>query len=79
MTEGEKKWLTKIIPFLVGKTIKSVRYMTPEETEDAGWNSRPLIIQFEDGSYIYPMKDDEGNDAGSYFTSDPILSIIPTL
>ena len=50
---------------LVGKKIKQARYMTEAEAEEFGWYSRPVVIHFTDGTYIIPMKDDEGNDGGS--------------
>lgn len=50
---------------LVGKTIESVRYMTKEEAEQIDWYSRPLVIQFTDGTILYPQKDDEGNNGGA--------------
>jgi hypothetical protein len=54
---------------LVGKTIKEVRYMTDEEAEEAMWYSKPLVIFFTDGTYIFPQKDDEGNDGGAIYGS----------
>jgi hypothetical protein len=59
---------------LVGKTIKEVRYMTDAEAEDSMWYHKPLVIFFTDGTYIYPMADDEGNDAGSIFGSSNELT-----
>ena len=50
---------------LVGKKIKEVRYMTDEEATEAMWYNKPLVIIFEDGTYIFPMADDEGNDGGA--------------
>ena len=52
---------------LVGKTIKRVRYMKPEEAEHFMWSSRPLIIEFTDGTFMFPQCDDEGNDGGALF------------
>ncbi len=63
---------------LVGKKIKQARYMTEAEAEEFGWYSRGIIIFFEDGSHIIPMRDDEGNDAGSVDGSDDKL-IFPVL
>lgn len=54
---------------LVGKTIKLVRPLLDEEYDGFAWdiygdNEIALVIQFTDGSYIVPMSDPEGNDAG---------------
>ena len=54
---------------LVGKTIKEVRYMTDEEAKESMWYNKPLVIFFTDGTYIYPMMDDEGNDGGAIYGS----------
>jgi hypothetical protein len=53
--------------FLATKKISSVRYMTKEEADEAGWHSRPLVIRFTDGSLLIPQADDEGNDGGAMF------------
>lgn len=52
---------------LVGRTIKLVRYLSAEETDALGWYCRPLVIQLDDGSILFPSKDDEGNDGGALF------------
>lgn len=59
----------EIAPLLVGKTIKSVRYMTDDEVENSMWYAAALVIEFTDGSWIMPMADDEGNNAGAIGTS----------
>jgi hypothetical protein len=72
-------WNKKVKEFLVGKTIKSVRYMTDAEMEDFMWYKKPVIIDFTDGSYMIPQSDDEGNNGGSLYTSDAELGVIPTI
>ena len=65
-----EKLQIEIGKLLIGKTIKNVFYMTSKEAEEQfGWFSRPLIIEFTDGSQITAMSDDEGNDGGAYSTS----------
>jgi len=63
----EKYWNDLAKKNLLGKTIKSVRYMTKAEAKAMYWESRPLAIFFTDGSYIFPSMDDEGNDGGALF------------
>jgi len=58
---------------LVGKTIKAVRYMTDKEAEDSMWYNKPLVIFFTDGTYIFPMADDEGNNGGALDGSDGLM------
>lgn len=57
---------------LKGKTIKRVRYMTPEEADEAlMWNNQCVVIEFTDGTLIFPSSDDEGNEAGVIFGQTP--------
>ena len=63
----EKTWTSYAKARLVGKKIKSVRYLTPLEQNSMEWFNRPLVIQLDDGSLIFPSMDDEGNDGGALF------------
>jgi len=76
-------WEKKISSFLVGKTIKTTRYFNDKEMGLFGWddeyNKRPLVIFFNDGSWIVPMMDDEGNDGGALAVSDEKLITIPVM
>ena len=47
---------------LKGKKVVSVRYMNASEC--IGWSKSPLVIIFDDGTYIYAQSDSEGNNAG---------------
>jgi hypothetical protein len=58
-----------------GKIIARIRYTTPAETEDE-WVSTPFI-EFTDGSWIIASADDEGNHGGAFWTSHPVLDVIP--
>jgi len=49
---------------LQGKKVVKVRYLTDQELVNFGWSKSPLVIMFEDGSYIFAQSDDEGNNAG---------------
>lgn len=63
----EKTWTNYAKERLVGKKIKSVRYLTNGEADDLGWYKRPLVIELNDGSLILPSMDDEGNNGGALF------------
>ena len=66
--------------YLVGKTIRRVRYLNDRETEDLGWLKNGIVIEFTDGHWLLPMSDDEGNEAGSLWTSSQSeLNVIPTI
>ncbi len=56
---------------LLGKKIAQVRYMSETEAENLNWKFRPIVIQLNDGTLIFPSRDDEGNDAGALFGSTP--------
>jgi len=73
------RWEKKISSELVGKTIAEVRYLTKYEVEEMMWDKVPLAITFTDGSWIFPMADDEGNDGGSFATSIEGLETIPVM
>jgi len=72
-------WEKKISSKLVGKTIAKIEYLTKKEGEEMMWNKLPLAIVFTDGSWIFPMADDEGNNGGSLATSIKGLETIPVM
>ena len=67
-----KQHKDKFTKLLKGKTIKRVDYLTDDEVKEMYWHSKAPVIEFTDGSCLYPMRDDEGNDAGSlsYISED---------
>lgn len=60
----KKVWELKLL-VLVGRKIKKVRYLNPEEVGGMGWRSSALVLVLDDGTLIWPMSDDEGNNAGA--------------
>lgn len=78
--DPQKYWNDKV-QTLVGKTVKSVSYLSHAEwsTQFDDWYSVPVVIEFTDGTYIIPMSDDEGNNGGSLMTSIVDLPTIPVL
>ena len=80
MTMTEEKWVANVASKLVGKTIKSVEFMSTYEAKERGWCNRPLMIRLSDEHTLLTFsKDDEGNDGGSIFTTYKDLPTIPTL
>jgi|7_EtaG_2_1085326.scaffolds.fasta_scaffold51243_2 hypothetical protein len=78
----ERGWTKMASDVLVGKTIKSVEYLSISEMEHALWYNRPLVITFNDGSILIPQTDDEGNDGGAlyyYDTKGNVNQTIPVL
>lgn len=60
--ERQQHFITKAN--LVGRTIKAVRYMTDEEAEEQGWQAKPAVLELDNGTILFSMMDDEGNDGG---------------
>ena len=78
--ELREYWGNLASNFLVGKTIRRVRYLDDREREDIAWDSSGLVIEFEDGHWIIAMRDDEVNDAGAIWTSSQSeLNVIPVI
>lgn len=55
---------------LLGKSILNVRYMSEEEANDMMWDKRPIVIVLNDGSFLIPQADDEGNNGGALWYQD---------
>ena len=76
---NEEKWIEAIRKSIVGKKVAGITYMTEAQAEENLWYSRPVVIIFDDGSYIIPLSDDEGNNGGALASSDGELPIIPVM
>ena len=76
---NEEKWIEAIRKSLVGKKVTGITYLDEHQAEENLWYNRPVVIIFDDGSYIIPLSDDEGNNAGALATSDDSLPIIPVM
>lgn len=70
-------WEGKARRILVGRRIVDVGWMAESEAETLGWRRRAIIIQLDDGTFLYPMRDDEGNDAGALGTTNSIAQTLP--
>ena len=80
MAQDYKKiWTEKASKHLVGKKIKSVRYLTDDEVESQGWDSSSLVIELDSGELLWISQDDEGNGPGAIFTTIKDLQVIPTI
>ena len=54
---------------VVGRTITHARIMTQAERDSWGWDGGhwPMVFELDDGSYLIPSMDDEGNGPGVLF------------
>ena len=62
--EDEKKK----IKFLEGRIIKEVRYLTAYEVHKFGWTKKSVVLILDNGDFITPSIDEEGNEGGVLFT-----------
>tara|TARA_R100000781_G_scaffold81645_1_gene50336 strand:+ start:322 stop:600 length:279 start_codon:yes stop_codon:yes gene_type:complete len=75
-----KGWEKTISKCLVGRKIVEVRYLTEKEADHMGWRNHSIIMYLDDGNYLVPMQDDEGNDGGAVLTSfNKELPTIPVI
>ena len=75
-------WGKRAKDFLVGKKIVDVYYHSEEENEEIFFNDdyqTNVRIVFDDGHWITASRDDEGNGSGVIFTTNPKLSVIPSI
>lgn len=77
--ELTKNWTDKASALFLNRKIVEVRYMSNEEAEEMGWYSRPVALLLDNGCWIFPSADDEGNDGGALFTSDEAMPVVPVL
>lgn len=52
---------------LLNRKIVKVRYMTDAEVKGFGWTRKPIVLELDNGTVLYPSSDDEGNEAGTLF------------
>jgi hypothetical protein len=59
---------------IIGQRITGIRNLTPAELEKEGWENNPhhgpaTGLELENGVFLYPSQDPEGNDSGTFFYS----------
>jgi len=74
-----EQWTDTATKLLLGRKIVKVRYLSRDEVEYLGWDSSAVVIQLDNDTLIWPSRDDEGNDAGALFTSDPDVMVLPVI
>ena len=74
-------WGKRAKDFLVGKKIVDVYYHSEKENEEIFFDDYQTNVRivFDDGHWITASQDDEGNGSGVIFTTDPKLSVIPSI
>ena len=79
MNAAREAWADALGAAIIGRKVKSVRYMTVDEAGEYGWSDSAVVITFDNGTAIFPSRDDEGNGAGALFTNVIGLATIPTI
>ena len=74
-----KQWTEVASSLLLNRKIVQVRYMNQGEADDMGWYSRPVAFLLDNGVWIFPSADDEGNNGGALFTTDRNNSVLPVI
>ena len=75
----EQYWTDLVAKHLVGRKITKVEYIPTEEMDENMWYKRPISILLDDGHWITPIMDDEGNDGGAMCTTIKELRTIPVI
>ena len=60
-----QKWKNRLSPELLGQRIGKMHYMSKRDAKKLKWYKRPLMLMLENGTWIIPQQDDEGNDGGA--------------
>lgn len=71
------EWNKEVEKLLLGRKIVKIEWMLNKEAEECGWYSRPVCLLLDSGVWIYPLRDDEGNDGGALATSADGMPVIP--
>ena len=80
--EAVKAWTKTAEKWLLGKKIVACRYMSPKEMKETMWSDRPICLLLDDGTWIIPQRDDEGNDGGSLYVTNAVkdkAEILPVI
>lgn len=77
--QNEQRLIDRAAQALKGRHIVGVHYTTQDEAEQSRWMHRAIVIELDNGHLVWPASDDEGNDAGSLFTTIDTASILPRL
>jgi len=78
----ERRWTKVAEGALLNKKIVKIEYLTKGECEKLMWDKRPVALKLDDGTWVVPQMDDEGNDGGALWYIDPkdkVGDIIPVI
>jgi len=58
-------WNRVAAKHLLGRTITHVHYMSEDECAECDWQQAGLVLDLDDGTQLWPCRDDEGNGPGA--------------
>ena len=70
------KWNKTAEKMLLGKKIVKVEYIPVKETDKMMWDYQPISFLLDNGTWVYPMADDEGNEAGALVVGKDMLPVL---
>ena len=70
MPDYKKQWTEKAEKLLLNRKIVKVEWMGKDEADHIGWYSKPVCLLLDNDMWIFPMRDDEGNDGGALAVGD---------
>lgn len=79
MKDWTKHWNDEANGLLINRKIVKVEYMGDDDATEMGWYGRPIAMLLDNGVWIYPSADDEGNNGGALFTSHETIPVLPVL
>lgn len=57
---------------VIGAKIVAIRLLTKEEQDSMGWRDG-LVLLLDNGNFLIPSQDPEGNGPGALFTKDSTI------
>ena len=69
-------WTKTAENMLLGRKIVKVEYIPVHETDDMMWDYQPISFLLDNGNWVYPMRDDEGNDGGALKVGKDMLPVL---
>ena len=61
---------------ILGAKIVKVEYFSSREAKESMWYNRPVVFLLDNGIWLYPMRDDEGNDGGAMACNEDIFPVL---
>ena len=74
--QRNKHWTKFAAKQLLGRKITKVEYLSDHEANDSGWYCKPVVFQLDGKDWVYPMRDDEGNDGGALVVGKETLPVL---